>query len=180
MCPRRVTSPLLVILCTALLAGCGVGMMATVPPVSDGIKPLATSAGIEPLRGFGSELQEGSAADASGVKGGLPLPPTMAYAPAAGQASGSGENGSAPLIIKQAQIRLQVKNTDQAIDRLTQIVSDTGGYIISNRIWYEQVETGSHKYATYTIGVPVEEFETALRRQRPGCFRGIHRLGIAA
>ncbi|MBN2085454.1 MAG: DUF4349 domain-containing protein [Anaerolineales bacterium] len=94
--------------------------------------------------------------------GGLPPLPTSA-APAAGQAA---QDGQTPWIIKQAQVRLQVKNTDQAIDRLTQIVSDTGGYILSNRIWFEETDGESYKYATYTIGVPVDAFETALRRLR--------------
>jgi hypothetical protein len=97
------------------------------------------------------------------------LPPLPTSAPATGQAAAgdpSGQTGQAPLIIKQAQIRLQVKDTDQAIDRLTQIVSDTRGYIVSNRVWFEQAGVESYKYATYTIGVPVDAFEVALRRLR--------------
>jgi hypothetical protein len=101
------------------------------------------------------------------------LPPIMASvaAPAQAQAPSSDGTGAAaagepPLVIKQAQIRLQVKSTDQAIDRLTQVVSDTGGYIVSNRVWFEQTGAESYKYAAYTIAVPVDGFEVALRRLR--------------
>ncbi len=165
MCPRRLISALLTLLCMAFLAGCGAAA-ATGMPVSQGLTSR-NSGGILPLNAFGdSEQPEGPAGDSADSKSGLPALPTMAAAPATGQTSGIGDAGLVPLIIKQAQIRLQVKSTDQAIDRLTQIVSDTRGYIISNRIWYEEVEKESYKYATYTIGVPVEEFETALRRIR--------------
>jgi hypothetical protein len=107
---------------------------------------------------------------APGEAGG-PAAPTQA-------AIGTQEPGSAPhlaageprMIIKDAQVRLLVKDTDRAIDGVTQMVGDLGGYIISPRTWY-QTEDGSEtnspngaKYATLTLGVPVERFETALQR----------------
>lgn len=71
------------------------------------------------------------------------------------------------LIIKSADIRLLVEDSDQAIDRLTQIVDDTGGYIISSRMWNQtHLDGKNYKYATVTIGVPVESFERALNRLR--------------
>lgn len=71
------------------------------------------------------------------------------------------------LIIKSAEMRLLVEDSDQAIDRLTQIVGDTGGYIISSRVWNQAYIDGkNYKYATVTIGVPVESFERALNRLR--------------
>jgi len=166
MSPRRVIFPLLVLLCVALPAGCGAAPTTIRMSAPEDYQP-EKAAGIAPLNvDGGGEVRESSVGDAADGNGGLPPLPTAAYIPVAGQASGNGETGPVPLIIKQAQIRLQVKNTDQAIDRLTQIVSDTGGYIISNRIWYEQANRESYKYATYTIGVPVLEFENALRRLR--------------
>ena len=66
------------------------------------------------------------------------------------------------LIIKDATLDLEVENTDRAIGGVTQVVGDKQGYIISQRVWYD----GGHKYATLTIGVPVQEFENALRRLR--------------
>jgi uncharacterized coiled-coil protein SlyX len=69
-------------------------------------------------------------------------------------------------IIKNAEIRLQVEDTDVAIDRSTQIVADTGGYIISSRVWHREWFDTSYKYASITIGVPVDQFEPAMRRLR--------------
>lgn len=71
------------------------------------------------------------------------------------------------LIIKSADMRLLVEDSDLAIDHLTQIVGDTGGYIISSRVWnYAHLDGKNYKYATITIGVPVESFERTLNRLR--------------
>lgn len=71
------------------------------------------------------------------------------------------------LIIKSADMRLLVEDSDRAIDHLTQIVGDTGGYIISSRVWNQVHLDGiNYKYATITIGVPVESFERTLNRLR--------------
>lgn len=71
------------------------------------------------------------------------------------------------MIIKSAEIRLLVENTDNAMDRVTQVVGDAGGYIISSRVWYQPHYDGeNYKYATITIGVPVQQFERSLSRLR--------------
>jgi hypothetical protein len=71
------------------------------------------------------------------------------------------------MIIKNADVKLLVEDTDVAIDRATQIVGDVGGYIISSRAWYQPWYEGqSFKYATLTIGVPVDQFERTLSRLR--------------
>ncbi|MDQ2692940.1 MAG: DUF4349 domain-containing protein, partial [Chloroflexota bacterium] len=70
------------------------------------------------------------------------------------------------MIIKNADIRLMVQDTDIAIDRATQVVGDAGGYIVSSRVWYQDYYDHSLKYATVTIGVPVDEFERTLVRLR--------------
>lgn len=69
-------------------------------------------------------------------------------------------------IIKNADMRLLVQNTDTAIARSTQIVTDLGGYIVSSRTWYQDYYGNNLKYATITIGIPVEQFERALQRFR--------------
>jgi len=84
---------------------------------------------------------------------------------------GAPDQESAPasagrLIIKNADIRLLVADTDVAVDRATQIVGDLGGYIVSSRVWYQDYYGHSLKYATFTIGVPVEQFERGLSRLR--------------
>lgn len=72
------------------------------------------------------------------------------------------------LIIKDGQMVLLVTDTDQAIDRVTQVVSDLGGYIISSRTWFTPyLNSGvDQKFATLTMGVPVDRFEEALVRLR--------------
>lgn len=74
------------------------------------------------------------------------------------------------MIIKNADVRLQVEDTDIAIDRATQAIADLGGYIISSRVWYQDyydgVETKNYKYATITVGIPVDQFERMLGRLR--------------
>ena len=70
------------------------------------------------------------------------------------------------MIIKNAEIKLLVEKTDTAIDRSMQVVGDVGGYIISSKVWYQDANGEKYKYATISIGVPVDQFETAMRRLR--------------
>jgi hypothetical protein len=69
-------------------------------------------------------------------------------------------------IIKNADMRLLVADTDVAVNRATQVITDLGGYIISSRIWYQDYFGNNLMYATITIGVPVDQFERALQRFR--------------
>jgi hypothetical protein len=78
--------------------------------------------------------------------------------------SGAPANGQK--IIKNAEIDLLVKDTDIAIDRITQIVGDVRGYIVSSKSWFETINGENMKSATITLGVPVDEFELVLRRLR--------------
>jgi len=70
------------------------------------------------------------------------------------------------LIIKNAELELLVADTDVTIDLITQVAADSAGYIISSRVWYEEWLKENYKYATITIGVPVDQFEPAMRRLR--------------
>lgn len=74
------------------------------------------------------------------------------------------------MIIKNGDVRLQVEDTDVAIDRATQAIGDLGGYIVSSRVWYQDyydgIETKNYKYATVSIGIPVDQFERLLSRLR--------------
>ncbi len=82
-----------------------------------------------------------------------------------GAPASSAEDGSRK-IIKTAEIQLLVEDTDLTIDRITQITDDVGGYIISSKSWYKEEIGGKYKYSTITLGVPVDDFERALRRLR--------------
>jgi hypothetical protein len=66
------------------------------------------------------------------------------------------------MIIKNAEMDLLVSDTDVALDGITVIAADYGGYIISSHTWFEN----EFKYATVRLGVPVVEFENILRRLR--------------
>jgi hypothetical protein len=71
------------------------------------------------------------------------------------------------MIIKNADVKLLVEDTELAIQGTTQIVGDVGGYIISSRVWYQPWQDGeNYKYATITLGVPVDQFERTLNRLR--------------
>jgi len=107
---------------------------------------------------------------------GAPLPESSdalvlpTFAPAYEVISQTGENvvvqNTNRKIIKNADVRLLVKDTNVSVSRTTQIISDLGGYIISSRIWYQDYYGNNLMYATITIGIPVEEFEHALNRLR--------------
>ncbi|HUN21973.1 MAG TPA: DUF4349 domain-containing protein [Anaerolineales bacterium] len=109
--------------------------------------------------------------------------PTSAPAPAEPQAEGvadavsqpEGENvvlanNPAPaegrLIIKDGQIKLLVEDSEIAIDRITLLVSDLGGYVVNSRVWYTEFDGKNYKQAVITAGVPVTQFEKALSRLR--------------
>lgn len=70
------------------------------------------------------------------------------------------------MVIKNGEIRLLVKNSDVALDGVTQLVGDVRGYIVSSQVWYQEYNGENYKYATVTISVPADQFETSLRRLR--------------
>jgi hypothetical protein len=70
------------------------------------------------------------------------------------------------MIVKNGNVKLLVKDTDRSLDGVTQIVSDVKGYIVSSRVWYQDYYGTNYKYATLTMGVPVDQFENALLRLR--------------
>ena len=70
------------------------------------------------------------------------------------------------MIVKNSDMRLLVEDTNTAIDRTTQIVGDAGGYIVSSRVWFQEYGKHQLKYASVTLGVPVDEFEKVLSRLR--------------
>lgn len=70
------------------------------------------------------------------------------------------------LIIKNGEMQLEVDDVDVAINRATQIVTDLDGYVISSNSSFNQRDGQDYKTATLTLGVPSQDFETALRRLR--------------
>jgi len=161
---------LFVVIATLLLAACG----AAAPAATEA--PMATEApaeffAVEPSVG---EAPEAKAAEGAGLaqdQSGEAVPP--AALPTAAAYEISNEAGdltvierSNRMIVKNADVRLMVKDTDIAIDRATQIIADAGGYIVSSRVWYQDYYGNNLKYATVTVGIPVDQFERALLRLR--------------
>lgn len=63
------------------------------------------------------------------------------------------------MIIKTGELEMNVKQTETAVDEVTDTILAAGGYIVSQRVW----ESGSYKYATMSVGVPVAEFERLMQ-----------------
>lgn len=161
---------LFVLIAMLILAACGAPAATEPPPdfhemPAGGVEPAMPEPSIaeEPA----AEREEGLPSDQ--VLGQAPLAP-MPTAAAFEISNSSGDltviERSNRMIIKNADIRLMVQDTDIAIDRATQVVGDAGGYIVSSRVWYQDYYDHSLKYATVTIGVPVDEFERTLVRLR--------------
>jgi hypothetical protein len=159
----------LLALLALLLSACGAAA-ATQPPVAEEPHALAGPA-VEFPNGY-AEPQSSDSSRAGVVPEGQPEPETKALPlPTAGVVySGQGAPGANPdagrMIIKNADMRLQVEDTDVAIDRTTQLVGDLGGYIVSSRTWVQSYYEYNLKYATITIGLPVTQFERGLTRLR--------------
>ena len=96
----------------------------------------------------------------------LPLPTNAAYEIANPSGDLTVLERSNRMIVKNANIRLMVEDTNVAIDRALQVVGDAGGYIVSSQVWYQDYYGNNLKYASVTIGVPVDEFEIVMRRLR--------------
>lgn len=144
-----------------VFSACGGGAATEAPYVMDQAVAPAEPAAMPELEKSGNEAGAPVVADAFAM-------PTMA--PAFEIANPEGENvvvqSTNRKIIKNADVRLLVKDTDVAIDRTTQIIGDLGGYIISSRVWYQDYFGNNLKYATMTLGIPVDQFERALTRLR--------------
>jgi len=86
---------------------------------------------------------------------------------ASSEKSGLGAISASPyranrLIIKNGEMSLLVANTDRAVDQVTDIAVNSGGYVVSSRTWFD----GEFKFATLTMGVPVDQFEAVQRQLR--------------
>jgi hypothetical protein len=66
------------------------------------------------------------------------------------------------MIIKDAAIELLVQDTDVAVDRVTTLAADQGGYLLSSKSWL----TDGYRYAEMRMGVPSAIFENTLTQLR--------------
>jgi len=65
-------------------------------------------------------------------------------------------------IIKNATIKLETEQVFSALNQVTLLSSQYGGYVMNSRSWYEQ----DYPHALYSFAVPVERFEEALEQVR--------------
>ena len=157
----------LLALLALLLSACGAAA-ATQAPVPE--EPPAQGGPSLEFPNAYAEPQSSDSSRAGVVPAGQPAPETKALPlPTAGVVyTGQGAPGANPdagrMIIKNADMRLQVEDTDVAIDRTTQLAGDLGGYIVSSRTWVQSYYEYNLKYATITIGLPVAQFERGLTR----------------
>ncbi|MCI0552095.1 MAG: DUF4349 domain-containing protein, partial [Anaerolineae bacterium] len=166
---RSVLFILSVIVAMIVLAACGAAApAATEAPAFEA--PYSETIANAPLSSEGDMLvQPGGVVEKSDQQAAQELAPlpTMAAFEINNQ---SGENtvvqNTNRKIIKNADVRLLVKDTNVAVNRSTQIITDLGGYLISSRIWYQDYYGNNLMYATITLGIPVDQFERALMRMR--------------
>jgi len=159
---------LLVVVVMLVLTACGGAAATEVPALNRGEFAAATEA---PAAEYDSFAQPGVPAEKSigqdeSSEAMAPMPTAAAFEIANSSGDLTVIERSNRMIVKNADVRLMVKDTDVAIDRATQIIGDAGGYIVSSRVWYQDYYGNSLKYAAVTIGVPVDEFEKVLSRLR--------------
>ncbi|MBN2115310.1 MAG: DUF4349 domain-containing protein [Anaerolineales bacterium] len=175
MKPRFVLFILFILIATLLLSACGAAATpaspnagyreepaATEPPAAMG-EPAFQEEFLDQSDASAGEKTMGGAQPAEGLP---PMPTAAAYEISNAAGDLTVIERSNRMIIKNGDIRLTVKDTDVAIDRATQVIADAGGYIVSSRVWYQDYYGNNLKYATITIGVPVDQFERVLVRLR--------------
>jgi hypothetical protein len=140
-----------IFLAAAILAGCGAPaatQMAMAPA------PAATQA--PAMEAYGGAIEQPAA----------PAPTEAALHTTGADTIANSAGYRDQMVIKNGDIRLLVSDTDRALDGVTQTITDVRGYVISSRVWYQDYYDTNYKYATITMGVPVDQFENALRRLR--------------
>ena len=169
---------LFVLIGTLLLAACGAGAPAATQVSPDyydeeyaaATEPPAMEAPAVDMEGFAQSGAPNEKSMGQDQPADAMQPEAVPTAAAYEISNSSGDltvlERSNRMIVKNADIRLMVKDTDVAINRATQIIADGGGYIISSRVWYQDYYGNNLKYATVTIGIPVDEFERTMIRLR--------------
>ena len=149
---------MLFVVATLILGACGAAAPAEVPLVEEvqANEPAVPSA---------SKAGEGETAPQADLSLG-PVPGNAAYEIVNQSGNLTVLERSNRMIVKNADMRLLVEDTNVAIDRTTQIIGDAGGYIVSSRVWYQDYHEHKLKFASVTLGVPVDDFERVLSRLR--------------
>lgn len=149
---KKYAFPSLLVIATLLMSACST--------------PAATSAPTTFYNNASDEAEAGLSDQAIAAAATQP-PPRPGVDLASANKSGLGGVGASPyranrLIIKNGEMNLMVADTDRAIDQVTDIAVNSGGYIVTSRTWFD----GALKFSTLTMGVPVDQFEAAQRQLR--------------
>lgn len=160
---HRIFHLLCCIVLIALLAACRPTPQATEYPAGEHLLAYQPK---EVLKTVAVDRESSDIAEATAYPPAYALPQATPIAAMPGGAVPLGGALLQPMVIKNAEMRLLVEDTSVAAQRLTQVVEDLGGYIISSRSWVQEQYGENYQYASFTLGVPVDEFETALRRLR--------------
>jgi hypothetical protein len=129
----------------------GASEAPAVAPAEPAVAPAQPAAAPTPAPAF-PEPQSGDLGSVAGSEGEAAVP-TMV------PSSGSPSNRK---IIKDAEMNLVVDQIVRAVDRVTTIAANAGGYILSTELSAQ----GEGKTATVKLGVPSEAFEDVLRQIR--------------
>ena len=153
---------MLLVVAALLLAACGTAAAPTEAPM---VEPEFY--GEEPAAPAPSSLKASDGVAGQSVNSiGFPVSDGTAYEITNRSGDLTVLERSNRMIVKNSDLRLLVDDTNTAIDRTTQIVGDSGGYIVSSRVWFQDYGEHQLKYASVTLGVPVDEFEKVLSRLR--------------
>ena len=123
----------LILIAIAVLTACSAGA----PTTEVFVEEVARGEPAEPHGDYG--FGGGPAEEMEAGKSANPVPTagvTYQTLPDTGSAPGQAASVDRK-IIKNAEVSVLVEDSDIAIDRLTQVVSDVNGYIISSRVWYQ-------------------------------------------
>ncbi len=127
--------------------------------------PAATPAALV-IQHEASGAQQAAPVEVTAAPRATSAPAAPAAAPVADKAGASGVNASpfsnTRMIIKNGEMNLMVVDTDRAVDQVTNVAVSVGGYVVSSRTWTQD----TFKYASITMGVPVDQFEAAQRQLR--------------
>ncbi|MGB8648009.1 MAG: DUF4349 domain-containing protein [Anaerolineae bacterium] len=159
--PRRALKTPLAVLTVLALVISALALAACASPAAPTGAP-ATSA---PAAGALERQNAGAPAPAATSAAQPTSAPAAQKAPPSTGGGSDQPSAAIPLdhkIIKNAQLVLTVDKTSTAVERLTAIASDAGGYLQGSHTFAEGSTTG----AQVTMQVPVDRFEEALNRVR--------------
>lgn len=134
---NKIASILLLVVVALVLAGCG----SPTPAMGPEAVPVRTQA---------------PAATQAPAKTEAPAASTQAVSAALNHGNPAPPQGR--MIIKDATMTVLVQDTQIAMDRVTTMAADQGGYVISSRTWLQN----EHSFAELRLGVPSANFETAV------------------